>query len=88
MAYRQSEPAPEGLVPAERRGRRLGTYCRACTSFYPLHHAVHSGKPLYGKDHISSPCQHEGEAFEAGADWWEPAIEVKAEVKPEVPVAS
>lgn len=79
MAYRQPEPAPESLVPAERRGRRLGTYCRACTSFYPLHRAAHSGKPLYGKDHVSSPCGHEGEVFAPGVDWWEPAVEVKPE---------
>jgi hypothetical protein len=34
---------------------------------------------MYGRDHIASPCTHEGEAFEAGENWWEPAVEVLPE---------
>ena len=76
MAYRNPDGAPESLVPVEQLGQVLGRFCRACASTYPLHRARHSGKPLYGKDHISSPCTHEGDAFAPGADWWEPAVEV------------
>jgi hypothetical protein len=35
---------------------------------------MHSGKPLYGKDHVSSPCAHEGDEFKPGETWWEPAV--------------
>jgi hypothetical protein len=34
---------------------------------------------MYGRDHVASPCAHEGEMFEAGADWWEPAVEIVPE---------
>jgi hypothetical protein len=34
------------------------------------------GKAIYGKDHISAPCAHEGEAFDPDEGWWEPAVEV------------
>jgi hypothetical protein len=76
MAYRVPEAAPESQVPEERRGKVLGNFCLVCGSLYPLHRAKHSGKPVYGRDHISSPCAHEGEAFEAGAVWWQPGVEV------------
>ncbi len=76
MTYRTSMPAPASRVPEERRGRRVGTFCLACDSVYPLHRASHHGKPVYGRDHIAAPCSHEGEPFEEGARWWEPAIEV------------
>ncbi len=78
MTYRTAMPAPESRVPESRRGRRVGTFCLACGSVYPLHRAFHRGKPVYGRDHIASPCSHEGEPFEAGASWWEPAVEVSS----------
>jgi hypothetical protein len=31
---------------------------------------------MYGKDHIAAPCAHEGEPFDPGEPWWEPAVEV------------
>jgi hypothetical protein len=37
-----------------------------------------------GRDHIASPCPHEGDRFADGADWWEPAVEVLPPA-PEVP---
>lgn len=74
--YRPPDAAPASQLDAARRGKVVGRFCTACSSFYPHHRARHSGKPLYGKDHIASPCAHEGDAFEAGQDWWEPAVEV------------
>jgi hypothetical protein len=79
MVYRLPQAAPESQIPEERRGRVTGRFCRVCASFYPLHRAKHAGKPMYGKDHVASPCAHEGEDFEAGAGWWEPAVEVLPE---------
>ena len=76
MAYRGPEAAPLSSIPAERRGRVLGRFCRVCGSVYPLWSAAHKGKPIHGKDHVSSPCAQEGEAFVDGASWWEPAVEV------------
>lgn len=76
MVYRTSMPAPESRVPEDRRGRVVGTFCLECGSVYPLHRARHVGKPVYGRDHISSPCAHEGDRFEPGEGWWESAIEV------------
>jgi hypothetical protein len=76
MAYRVPEAAPMNQIPEERRGKILGSFCLVCGSLYPLHRARHSGKPVYGRDHISSPCAHEGEAFEAGETWWQPGVEV------------
>jgi hypothetical protein len=34
---------------------------------------------MYGRDHIASPCSHERDAFEEGAIWWQPAVEVLPE---------
>lgn len=76
MVYRAPTPAPESRVADERRGPVLGRFCLACGSVYPLHRARHAGKPVYGRDHVSSPCPHEGEAFDPADDWWEPAVEV------------
>ena len=76
MAYRGPEAAPASCIPAERRGRVLGRFCLACGEVYSLHAGFHSGKPLHGKDHVASPCPHEGEAFDPGESWWEPAVEV------------
>ena len=54
----------------------MGRFCHGCGSVYSPYLATHRGKPISGKDHISSPCAHEGDAFAAGAQWWEPAVEV------------
>lgn len=78
MVYRTSMPAPESHVPENRRGRRVGTICLECGSVYALHRNRHAGKPVYGKDHVAAPCAHEGEAFDPGEGWWEPAVEVLA----------
>jgi len=73
--YRSLHAAPASSLPAERRGRLVGKFCRVCQAVYPALAARHAGKPVYGKDHVSSPCACEGRRFEAGADWWEPAVE-------------
>ena len=54
----------------------MGRFCLSCGSVYPLFTRLHRGKPSFGKDHVSAPCTHEGEAFESGAEWWQPAVEV------------
>ena len=76
MTYRRLRVAPAGAVEEARRGRVLGRFCRSCGGVFPLHAARHRGKPAYGKDHVAAPCSHEGDEFEDGASWWEPAIEV------------
>ncbi len=76
MVYRLPHAAPASQLPEERRGRVVARFCHVCSSLYPLHRRTHSGHSTYGKDHISSPCAHEGEEFAAGAAWWEPAVEV------------
>lgn len=76
MVYRTSMPAPVSQVPENRRGRVVGIFCLECGSVYPLHRARHVGKAVYGRDHISAPCAHEGEAFDPDERWWESAVEV------------
>jgi hypothetical protein len=76
MVYRNPQAAPASQIPDEQRGRRVGSFCRVCGSTYPLHRASHHGKPLYGRDHVASPCAHEGEPFTPDANWWEPAVDV------------
>ncbi len=76
MVYRVPPAAPESQVPPERRGMVMGRFCLVCASLYPEHRAAHNGQPVYGRDHIASPCTHEGELFAAGAAWWEPGVEV------------
>ncbi len=76
MVYRVPPAAPRDQVPPEQRGRVMGIYCLVCASLYPLHRATHTGRPVYGRDHIASPCAHEGDAFAAGESWWEPGVEV------------
>jgi len=76
MVYRVPHVAPQSQVSPDRRGLVMGRYCLVCASLYPLHRATHTGRPVYGRDHIASPCAHEGDLFAAGADWWEPGVEV------------
>lgn len=80
MVYRIPDAAPRSQIAEERRGREVGRFCHTCGSIYPLHRSAHRGKPMYGKDHISSTCAHEGEVFDPAEPWWEPAVEVKAAV--------
>jgi hypothetical protein len=74
--YRNPEPAPASRVAPERRGPVVGKFCHVCGSVYPKLRSRHAGKAMRGKDHIASPCSHEGDFFDAGASWWEPAVEV------------
>lgn len=76
MVYRAPEAAPKSQIAEERQGRMVGRFCHTCGSIYPVHRAKHSGKPMYGKDHVASPCAHEGDVFDPAAPWWEPAVEV------------
>lgn len=76
MTYRRLRVAPAAAVEETRRGAVKGRFCRSCGSVFALHAARHRGKPVYGKDHVSAPCAHEGDDFEPGVDWWEPAVEV------------
>lgn len=76
MVYRHPEAAPRSQIAEERRGRMIGRFCHTCGSIYPVHRTTHSGKAMYGKDHISAPCAHEGDVFDPAAPWWEPAVEV------------
>ena len=77
--FRMPHAAPESQIPEEKRGRTIGRFCLVCSTIFPLHRAKHSGKGMYGRDHVASPCAHEGEVFEPGADWWEPAVEIVPE---------
>lgn len=78
MVFRKLEAAPESAVEPERRGRVVGRFCHGCGGLYPLYRPRHRDKPALGRDHVASPCTHEGEAFEPGGAWWEPAVEVLA----------
>lgn len=79
MVYRHPHAAPRSRVSEERRGRVVGYFCTVCGSIYPLHRGRHAGKPIYGRDHVASPCAHEGDVFAPGADWWDYAVEVLPE---------
>lgn len=87
MVYRNPEAAPESQIPAARRGSVVGRFCKSCFETFPLHRARHIGKPLRGKDHIASPCAHQGDEFGAGESWWEPAVEVLPPLPAEEPAA-
>ena len=76
MTYRSLRVAPAAAVDEARRGPVKGRFCRACGGVFSLHADRHKGKPVYGKDHIAAPCAHEGDAFDSGEAWWEPAVEV------------
>ena len=79
MVYRFPHAAPQSQLPEARRGRTIGRFCKVCGAIYPVHRRLHRGKPMYGRDHIASPCSHEGDVFEEGAAWWEPAVVVLPE---------
>jgi hypothetical protein len=76
MVFRAPRAAPQSRVPAERRGAVVGRFCHGCTQVYPLQRGIHTGDPISGRDHVASPCPYEGWRFEAGASWWEPAVDV------------
>ncbi len=76
MTYRTPRLTALRYVPEAQRGPVRGRFCFDCGSLYPKLRARHVGKPLYGKDHVSAPCSHEGQEFASDADWWEPAVEV------------
>jgi hypothetical protein len=76
MVYRIPQAAPLSQIAEERRGRIVGRFCLTCGTIYPDHRGRHTGRPVYGRDHVAAPCAHEGELFEPGALWWEPAVEV------------
>ena len=77
--YRFPHAAPQSQIPEERQGRTIGRFCLVCGSIYPLYRGRHQGKAMYGRDHIASPCSHEGDVFEESASWWQPAVEVLPE---------
>lgn len=76
MAYRKLNAGPRSRLVPERQGQVMARFCLGCESFYSPLAARHQGKPLLGKDHVSAPCPHEGEAFAPGAAWWEDAVEI------------
>ncbi|HVS03041.1 MAG TPA: hypothetical protein VMT16_09745 [Thermoanaerobaculia bacterium] len=78
MVFRAPRAAPQSRVASERRGSVVGRFCHGCGSIYPLQRRLHSGDPIYGRDHIASPCAYEGYGFEPGEAWWEPAVIVLA----------
>ena len=82
MAYRTPRAAPESTLPEDRRGAVVGRFCKSCGSIYPRFAGRHRGKPTYGKDHVASPCSHEGEEFLPGEAWWEAAVEVLPAAEP------
>jgi hypothetical protein len=91
MTYRSSRPAPASRVAADRRGPVVGRYCLVCHAVYPNQRGFHRGRPVYGRDHVSSPCTYEGAELTDGAEWWEPAVEVlpaPAVVEPEATQAA
>jgi hypothetical protein len=76
MVLRLPRAAPASRLSEERRGHLLGRFCLGCNQVFSLQRRQHSGDPIYGRDHVASPCPYEGSAFEPGASWWEPAVEV------------
>jgi hypothetical protein len=86
MAYRALKAAPASRVSEDRRGREVGRFCKSCGSIYSPLASRHKGKPVYGKDHVASPCSHEGDDFAAGEAWWEPAVEMLPAPEADAPV--
>jgi len=79
MTYRTLALAPASQLPQARRGSTGGRFCHGCGNIYSRYASRHVGKPVYGRDHVSAPCSHEGEPFQAGAGWWEAAVEILPE---------
>lgn len=81
MTYRVSAAAPASSLPEAQRGPVVGRYCFVCNQVFPTHRMRHVGRPVYGRDHIPSPCTHEGDAFgevpAASDPWWDWAVDVK-----------
>ena len=88
MVFRAPRAAPQSRIAAARRGAVVGRFCHGCGSVYSIYRARHTGDPIHGRDHIASPCSHEGQEFTAGADWWEPAVEVLPPREDEEPQAA
>jgi len=88
MVLRAPKAAPQGVVPAERRGHLVGRFCHGCNQIFPPQRRMHSGDPIFGRDHVASTCPYEGWAFEPGAGWWEPAVEVLPPPPAEAAVAA
>lgn len=86
MTLRIPAVAPQSRLAPERRGALLGRFCHDCATAFSFHQARHVGKGLNGRDHVASPCPHEGQPFGAQAPWWEPAVEVLP--APPAPAAS
>ena len=78
MTIHRTPSAPSSQLPPERRGPAVGRACLRCGNVYSRFAPSHSGKPVQGKDHVDSPCSHEGQRFETQGTWWEPAVEVLA----------
>jgi hypothetical protein len=76
MVFRAPRAAPMSRVSPERRGAVVGRYCHGCNQVFRLHLAMHSGDPIYGRDHVASTCPYEGWTFEPDGSWWEAAVEV------------
>jgi len=76
MVFRAPRAAPQSRIPPERRGHIVGRFCHGCGQVYPLQRSLHTGDPISGRDHVASTCAYEGWAFEPGASWWEPAVEL------------
>lgn len=76
MTLRIPAVAPVSRLAPERRGAVLGRFCHSCSIVFGQHLARHVGKGITGRDHIASPCPHEGETFRTGESWWEPAVQV------------
>ncbi|MBZ0089582.1 MAG: hypothetical protein K8H90_04310 [Thermoanaerobaculia bacterium] len=74
--YRSLNAAPWSALPPERRGAVVGRFCKGCQEVYSQHAARHAGKPVHGRDLVSSPCAYEGRDFALEAGFWEPAVEV------------
>jgi hypothetical protein len=74
--YRAPQPAPASTLDPDRRGPVVGRFCHGCGSTFSVHQSVHKGKGIYSKDHIASPCAHEGDLFAPEEEWWEEAVEV------------
>jgi hypothetical protein len=77
MTLRIPRAAPLSRVAPERRGAVVGRFCHDCATVFGKHRARHVGKGLNGRDHVASPCAHEGQLFRDGDAWWEPAVEVR-----------